>query len=97
MRKCECKECGEAFETQRNQALFCSDTCRLKFNRRRRDRGAELYDFIMVHGNAATVKRLVEAYRTSDKVLRAGRPSWQDTQMAIVNLPAVFGNSGDKR
>lgn len=91
-----CAECGHQFRTQRREARFCSDSCRLDFNRRRRDRGAELYDFYM-DGDHDTAKRLAAAYKDADKAKRAGRPSWQSRSQAIFNVPAAFGKDGDKR
>jgi hypothetical protein len=95
-RECQCKECGKAFKAIRRQATFCGDPCRAAFNRRRRDRGAELYDFAMC-GHNDKIEMLIKAYRCSDRSLRDGRPSWQDTTLAMINMPAVFGIEGDRR
>lgn len=97
-----CLECGATFEPRQNSALFCSNVCRTHFHHRRRARGAELYDFIMAqtvrgaeyHG---VIVRLVEAYRAADNSRRAGRQSWQPTQYALMNIPAAYGQSGDRR
>lgn len=91
-----CRECGKGFSGKRPSALFCGGPCRQAFNRRRRDRGAELYDFVMVK-DTDTIKGLVDAYKTADKALREGRPSWQPTRVAIMNIPAAYGSIGDKR
>lgn len=94
-----CRECGKAFEGRSMSALFCSATCRGLFNKRRRDRGAELYDFVMVAYPTThpLVWRLVEQYLSADKVLRAGRPSYQSEITARSALPAVYGECGDGR
>jgi len=95
-RKPNCAECGHPFETTRREARFCSNECRQDFNRRRRDRGAELYDFYMA-GELDTCKRLADAYRAGDQAKRAGRPSWQPQSLAIFGIPAAYGRDGDKR
>jgi len=91
-----CPECGHSVSDKRVTALFCSDHCRQAFNRRRRDRGAELYDFVMA-GDDAIVKNLRAAYKTADENLREGRRSWQERDAAVLNIPAAFGKEGDKR
>jgi predicted nucleic acid-binding Zn ribbon protein len=91
-----CRECGNDFKPSGRAALHCSERCRLAFNRRRRDRGAELYDFVM-SGHPDTVEKLVGSYRTADKALRGGRPSFQPTTQALVRLPASYGPQGDNR
>lgn len=91
-----CLECAAPFTSTRPATQFCGPACRGKFNRRRRDRGAQLYDFVMVN-DAATVAKLTDAYRIADLALREGRRSWQSTQEARFALPAVFGPTGDKR
>jgi hypothetical protein len=96
-----CRECGGAMKNGKGKpmkalALFCSGECRQAFNRRRRDRGAELYDFVMQAENSQ-VEKLKGAYQSADKVKRAGRPSWQPLTAAAVALPVVFGADGDGR
>ena len=101
----ECRECGKAFNARRMSALFCDAPCRTSFNQRRRDRGAELYDFVMaiakVEGMDFTpapyIKRLIEAYVAADMAKRAGRPSYQPENFARLRLPTVFGEEGDRR
>jgi predicted nucleic acid-binding Zn ribbon protein len=91
-----CPECGSPVSDKRATALFCSNPCRQAFNRRRRDRGAELYDFVMA-GDDATVKSLRAAYKNADASARGGRRSWQDRDTALLNIPAAYGTDGDKR
>lgn len=91
-----CRECGTPFIPSRRPALHCSETCRTAFNRRRRERGAELYDFVMA-GQTAVVEMLLGAYKTADMATRDGRPSFQPTQQAILAIPATFGLRGDNR
>lgn len=100
-----CRECGKSFSARRVTALFCSAPCRTSFNQRRRDRGAEFYDFMMAAYNAGIVdlqpapwmRRLIEAYVAADTVKRAGRPSYQPSHLARMRLPSVFGEQGDDR
>lgn len=95
-KRSDCAECGQSFESERREARFCSSDCRLAFNRRRRDRGAELYDFVMAK-DTKIVSALTEAYRTADAEIRAGRPSWQNRELALFKIPSAFGHLGDKR
>jgi len=93
-----CRECGRPFIPTRRPALHCSTRCRNKFNRRRRDRGAELYDFIMEGNSTLVVAKLLGAYRTADNALREGRPSYQPITQAMLRLPVEFsGMTGDGR
>lgn len=91
-----CRECGNQFQGKHHAALFCSGPCRREFNRRRRDRGAEIYDFLM-SGDDDMVKRLKDAYLASDKVKRNGRKSWQVAGVAEMRIPLAYGQDGDKR
>lgn len=93
----QCQECGKPVNRAKTNARFCGTPCRLAFTRRRRDRGAELYDFVMSGSSEPVVHKLTEAYRLADKVLRDGRPSYQPAEVAVLNLPLSFGNQGDKR
>ncbi len=98
-----CAECGKPPEGRLEGTRFCSTGCRLAFNRRRRDRGTELYDVLMsarYEHNGATVKMvdaLVSAYVLADKKLRAGRMSWQPWATAQYRIPQVYGPNGDGR
>ena len=96
-----CKECGKPFQPRQTSAMFCTSECRGKFNRRRRDRGTVLYDFIMAQYRGekvdGVVKRLCEAFATADKAMRDGRESFQPVSVALANLPVAYGAQGDKR
>lgn len=98
-----CRECGKPFQPRQTWALFCDGACRRVFNRRRRDRGTELYDFVMAqHGNQPidyrpVIHKLCEAYRVSDLTLRNGRESWQPPSLALTRIPVAYGDNGDKR
>lgn len=92
----ECRECGTAFEKRHRTALFCTSACKQRFNNRRRERGAELYDMAMA-GERDIVTRLLSAYKAADKAQRGGRPSYQDSDMAMTRIPFGFGVGGDGR
>lgn len=98
-----CQECGKPVESPGKPALFCSTGCRLKFNRRRRDRGTELYDLVMLasyENDAASwdlISKMVTSYRLSDEKLRGGRKSWQAWRTAQFRIPQAFSNGGDGR
>lgn len=91
-----CEECGKPFTRIRSSKVFCAEPCRAAFNRRRRERGAELYDAFMSDETAA-MQKLRDAYLTADKELRQGRRSWQSWRVAAMRIPMVFGREGDQR
>jgi hypothetical protein len=99
-----CRECGKGFRAVQRLQLFCSNPCRAAFNRRRHDRGAELYDIVMLNAAGPTkgclsgdLQNLVRAYLDADNALRSGRPSWQPWQFAKTRLPMTYGKTGDGR
>lgn len=93
-----CQECGTVFIPRDVRALFCSTGCKQDFNTRRRNRGAELYDFVMGEGpKSETVAKLIAAYKAADKAKRAGRPSHQNVRVALLRLPHAYGKDGDGR
>lgn len=91
-----CAECGKIIEKPARQSRHCSQACRLAFTRRRRDRGAEVYDFLMA-GDTQTVAKLVAAYHQADLFARAGRNSWRPHDDAIQDIPFSYSKQGDKR
>lgn len=107
-----CRECGKALERKETKRggprMFCDAPCRLAFNNRRRDRGAELYDLFMAlrfeREKAAKSKvwsllcDRASAYRDADKARRDGRKSWQSLRAAMEALPlGRTQNAGDMR
>jgi hypothetical protein len=102
-----CQECGiRIMKNSKRERKFCSKECRFTFNTRRRVRGAELYDLFMAtrfdRDDAKSKKlwgvmcSLASAYRDSDKLLRAGRKSW-DADANYERIPIAFSAEGDKR
>lgn len=100
-----CQECGTLMERKPKgrPKLFCTTKCRAAFHRRRRDRGQELYDFVMewrfvrdTPDMMAQIARLASAYRDADNAKRAGRASW-NAQEAQMRLPLAYGKDGDRR
>lgn len=89
-----CAECGQ--EAPR-AASFCTVSCRTRFNNRRRQRGAELYDLYMAHrferdlsqqlGLFQAINRLASDYRAEDKAERAGRKSWRKPREVLLERP----------
>jgi hypothetical protein len=98
-----CLECGKTYDNPSKLAQFCSTAHRLKFNRRRRDRGTELYDLAMsarFEDNGASkdlVERVLRAYHDSDKAKRGGRMSWQAWKTAQYRIPQSYSDKGDGR
>lgn len=75
----------------------------MRFNRRRRERGTELYDVFMsarFDKDGATwsnTEELAIAYKTADMQKRDGRNSWQAWSEAQMALPLSYGSTGDGR
>lgn len=98
-----CRECGNSFKPRQHSAMFCGTPCRMKFNKRRRERGAELYDVFMsarIENNAearAVLDTLTRSYLDSDTHARAGRHSWQSWRYAQMQIPQAYSKEGDKR
>jgi hypothetical protein len=72
-----CIECEASFKSSRYDACFCGAACRNAFNNRRRDRGAMLYDLVMIeatspgeaerHGFAEKREQLVAEWIQEDQ------------------------------
>lgn len=92
-----CKECGTGFNPRQRTALFCGVPCKQTFHNRRRERGAELYDFIMQDRHDKLIDALLAAYVMADKAMREGRPSFQDIETAMQRMPLAYGRDGDGR
>lgn len=85
-----CLECGLAFSPVRHEAEFCADPCRDRFQKRRRERGADLYDAFMASrfergaakeaGLFSLMMSIAAHWREQDRREREGRRSW--TSMA---------------
>lgn len=89
-----CTECGEMHA---RDGTFCSTRCRMAFNNRRLQRGAELYDIYMAYrferelagklGLWQVAHRLVSNFRNEDKALRDGRKSWRNPRIVLEERP----------
>ena len=94
---CACKECGRAFTASQKTAEFCGTPCRMTFNNRRRDRGADVYDLFMAHRYDRTaagalkvltkLNRLAAHFRDEDITQRAGRPSYHAPARVLARHP----------
>jgi protein-arginine kinase activator protein McsA len=83
-----CRECGRGFQSNRTIARFCGSNCKNTFNNRRMQRGAVIYDLLMVQrysrreasmGNAwSLLSKLAQHFKSLDDRERAGRRSWED-------------------
>ncbi len=101
-----CQECGVEFEAKTSRARFCATSCRTRFNNRRKERGAELYDLFMPHrydraesearGNWSMMCSRAAAYRQEDLNRRDGRVSWDLTVYDRLPL-ARAADAGDGR
>jgi hypothetical protein len=96
-----CLECGAESVAK---GSFCGTRCRMAFNNRRLQRGAELYDLYMAHrferktarqlGLFQAINRLASNWRQEDIAMRAGRKSWRNPRAVMeerVYLKAVGG------
>jgi hypothetical protein len=100
-----CAECGTSFEPRQRNSRFCKPACNTLFNNRRKDRGAQLYDFVMskrydrINENDARslIDNLARAARDADKHERDGRPSWIPFDEAKKRVPLAYGQGGDNR
>lgn len=92
-----CLECGVDLVPGAREREFCASPCRMAWNNRRRDRGAELYDLYMAHrferdeakarGVFQAINRLASDFRREDRALRAGRRSWRRTEIVLGERP----------
>lgn len=103
-----CLECGgEGLQFGSTPREFCGAPCRNAWHKRRRDRGAEIYDLFMAvrfeRGPAKLYSlwtlmcALASAYRDADNHKRAGRRSWRRIADAVGSIPSAFGRQGDGR
>jgi hypothetical protein len=91
-----CLECNEPTGERREGAQFCCSSCRMAFNNRRRDRGAEMYDlFRALRRERDTAKvlklwtkmtQLELHWQEEDERERPGRRSYTPPKRAIENL-----------
>jgi recombinational DNA repair protein (RecF pathway) len=93
----QCRECGKPFQPRHRHSLFDGPVCKQHWNNRRRERGAELYDFVMANPANPLIRRMVAAYKAADLKLRGGRPSSQDVDTATMRIPSSYGMDGDGR
>ena len=104
----ECLECGgEGLQLGVERREFCCNPCRMAWHKRRRDRGAEIYDLFMacrfergkakLHALWTLMSSLASAYRDADNHKRAGRRSWRRIDDAVGSIPSAFGRQGDGR
>lgn len=95
-----CKECGGPVKPSRQRPVFCCGPCRQRFNNRRLERGAQLYDLFMSMryecdkasdlGVWAIMCRMAKDYREEDEREREGRKSWQPASVVLDRLPTVM-------
>lgn len=92
-----CHECGEPLAGMKPGARYCTSKCRLTFNNRRLQRGAEIYDLFMAmrYDRAAAQEagawsimcRMAQQMRDEDMAQRAGRKSWQPPSRVLKDRP----------
>lgn len=92
-----CQECGKALQGGNDAKKFCHQACRLRFNNRRLQRGAEFYDLFMAMryerdeakqlGVWGLMCRMAQKMREDDQRDRDGRKSWRPPAEALANRP----------
>lgn len=94
-----CLECGEPFVNGGVGPVkeFCCQHCRQRWNNRRLQRGAELYDLYMAHrfdrrvakclGVFQAINRLASDFRREDGQRRAMRRSWRQPASVLAERP----------
>lgn len=93
---CVCLECGNAIHAPRSGKEFCCSPCRMAFNNRRRDRGADMYDLFRALrrerdkakalGLWTELCRLELKWQEEDEARRPGRRSYVPPRRALDNL-----------
>lgn len=99
-----CRECGVQFVAKRVEAQFCGIPCKNKFNNRRLQRGAELYDLFMAMryqrglakalGIWTIMCALANTYRREDEQTRPGLQSWFDPKCVLARKPSLRAVAG---
>lgn len=92
-----CQDCGEPLTGMKPGARFCGPKCRLAFNNRRLQRGAELYDLFMAmrydraeakdNGAWSMLCRMAQQMGEEDVSEREGRKSWQPAARVLRDRP----------
>lgn len=92
-----CLECGRPYEAGSQRSDFCGSPCRLAWNNRRLQRGAEFYDLVVaLRFDRATatrlkvwrlINRLASIFRDEDRREREGRASWRPPAAIIERRP----------
>lgn len=110
--KAPCMECGASLTINGRRGAvpkFCCEPCRMAFNNRRRQRGAELYDLFMANNwergapyrtdgsLRRAMGRLVSRWRDEDHRERSGRQSWGDAREALERDPTLTMEWGGSR
>ena len=86
-----CRECGKPLSIAKTKSgrrrIFCSIPCKKRFNNRRMQRGAQLYDLFLLlryergvaqaRGIWALTCELARQWRAEDVTDRDGRQSWR--------------------
>lgn len=95
-----CQWCGGEFAPRDPSALFCSDPHRHAFNNLRKERGAIIYDLLMVmrfeRKLSAQLKlwskvcTILSNFRREDREQRAGRDSWRRPSRLLEQRPDLL-------
>lgn len=99
MSKHTCKECNNPFESRQYNAAFCGAPCQRAFNNRRLQRGAVLYDLLMIeaydpeafkrHGLAERRQELIERFHEEDTAANRKR-SWKRANEVMYDTVALL-------
>lgn len=87
-----CQECGKPVERRRIEQTFCCTPCRQRFNNRRMQRGAELYDLFRAMRRERTEAARLDVWTMMCRLEKqwndedAGRKTWTSPKKALANL-----------
>jgi hypothetical protein len=104
-----CLECGASLRPSGhggNVRDFCCHACGVKFNNRRRTRGAELYDLFMAQrysreeaeseGAWNLMCRMAQSFKAQDDAQRDGRRSWAPVREVRARRPEYVATVVEK-
>jgi hypothetical protein len=75
--ECICRQCGKKFTAQRTTAKFCSPTCRVNFNRAKKDKQ---------HKRVKKLVRNLDSEKTAGEDLKDSLPKNKKLAKAIMAL-----------
>lgn len=98
-----CQWCGKDFAVREPSQFTCTAKHRHAFNNKRKERGAIIYDLLMVMrfdrplasnlGIWSKLCRILSNFRAEDHAEREGRPSWRHPNQTIERRPDLLAKT----